>query len=458
LSFASSLQDFTGRTALILPDGSRQSYKELANLSDSIYSMAGAPIPRRSLVAIECDNSLSSLAGYLGALRNDFPLLLVDAQLSQELRERLYSHFNVPWVWGESSQWKHRPCKSPQVHKDLAVLLSTSGSTGEPKLVKLTQSNLQSNAASIARYLEIDFDERPITSLPIHYSYGLSVINSHLLKGATLLLTSEPITSKQFWNFFRDYKASSFAGVPTTYTMLRKLRFERMSLPTLRVMTQAGGPLDPELIRWFDELARSRGQRFFVMYGQTEATARISYVPPERLFEKIGSIGIPIPDGTIELIDEEASLITEAGTIGQLRYSGPNVMMGYAENETDLAANDSQGGCLLTGDLAKRDTDGYFYLCGRLKRFIKIFGNRFSLDEVELQLRARGFDVAVTGHDDLLIIAIRGEKLGIDALKTNVPLWYRIHHSAIDVVAVENFPMSSSGKILYTELFKKLTL
>jgi len=408
------------------------------------------------LIAVECDNTLASVIGYLGALRNDFPVLLVDAQLSLELRERLYTHFNVPSIWTAAGQWQHRSCKNPPVHPDLAVLLSTSGSTGAAKLVKLTLANLQANATSIAQYLTIDRNERPVTTLPIHYSYGLSVLNSHLTAGATVLLTAEPVTSRKFWDFFRDHEASSIAGVPTIYSMLRQMRFERMALPSLRTMTQAGGQLAPDLMRWFGELTRSRGQRFFVMYGQTEAAPRMSYVPCERLLEKVGSIGVPIPDGRIELISEDGSLITETGVTGELRYSGPNVMMGYAENEGDLLAADVQGGVLLTGDLAKRDEDGYFYLLGRLKRFIKVFGNRISLDEVELQLRAKGFDVAVTGRDDLLVIAMRGSQPDLETLTAGVPAWYHLHHSAIRVVSVATFPLSASGKIQYADLLNGL--
>lgn len=456
MNFASRLQNFGDQIALILADGAQLSYQELALQSDVVYATPCAPTTKRVLVAVECDNTLVSVVGYLGALRNDFPVLLVDSQLSIELRERLYMHFSVSSIWTAAGEWQHRSCESPQVHPNLAVLLSTSGSTGAAKLVKLTLTNLQANTTSIMRYLKLDSTERPITTLPIHYSYGLSVLNSHLATGATVLLTPEPVTSRKFWDFFRENEASSFAGVPTIYSMLRQLRFERMLLPSLRTMTQAGGQLAPDLVRWFGELAMSRGQRFFIMYGQTEATARMSYVPCDNLLKKIGSIGVPIPDGRIELIANDGSLISEAGVAGELRYSGPNVMMGYAESQGDLAATDVQDGVLLTGDLGMRDEDGYFYLLGRLKRFIKVFGNRIGLDEMELQLRAKGFDVAVTGRDDLLVVATRGSQSDLDALRAGIPTWYRLHHSAIRVMSVAIFPLSSSGKIQYAELINGL--
>lgn len=456
MNFASGLQNFGDRPALILPDGTQYTYRELARCADAIYNESSAPQVNRTLVAIECENSLNTISAYLGALRNGFPALLVNAQLAPAFRETLYARFNIPFIWNSAGDWHKRPCKSPVVHPDLALLLSTSGSTGGPKLVKLTLDNLQANATSIALYLGIDEKERPITSLPIHYSYGLSVLNSHLAKAARILLTAEPVTSRAFWDFFRANEASSFAGVPATYSLLKQLRFERMALPTLRTMTQAGGQLTADLTCWIGELAKSRGQRFFVMYGQTEATARISYVPAEHLLEKVGSIGIPIPGSTIALVDDNGNSIAGNGVVGQLRYSGPNVMMGYAECESDLAYADAQNGSLLTGDLASRDEDGYYYLRGRLKRFIKVFGNRIGLDEVEGQLREKGFDVAVTGRDDLLVIALRGSQADCDSMTTDVCAMYRLHHSAIRVVTVDSFPMSSAGKIQYADLLNEI--
>jgi long-chain acyl-CoA synthetase len=458
LNFAATLENFGDQVAVILESGERITYQDLAQKADAIYSAAGAPLKKRTLIAIECDNQLASVVGYLGALRNDCPALLVDADLSVELRERLYEQFNVAAIWTRDASWLRRPCESPAVHPDLALLLSTSGSTGASKLVKLTLDNLQENAQSIASYLSLNSEERPITALPLHYSYGLSVLNSHLLVGATMLLTAESVTSRKFWNFFREHEATSLAGVPMTFSMLKKMRFERMALPSLRYLTQAGGRLADDEVRWFAEQAKSRNARFFVMYGQTEATARISYVPCERILDKVGSVGIPIPRGRIDLVADDGSVISTSGTVGQLRYAGPNVMMGYAEKQSDLALANVQDGILFTGDLAMRDDDGYFYVTGRLTRFIKVFGNRIGLDQVESQLRNKGLDVAVTGRDDLLVVAVRGEPSEPGRLVADIAGLYRLHHSAIRIVPVLAFPLSPSGKIQYSVLLNELTL
>lgn len=458
MNFAARLEQFGNRPALILEDGKTVRYKELARQADAVFRAPGAPVVARTLVAVECDNNPASVAGYLGALRNGFPVLLVSAQLARELRAQLYAHFKVPLVWTATGRWQSRRCQGPRVHPDLALLLSTSGSTGSAKLVRLTLASLEANARSIAEYLQLDERERPVTTLPIHYSYGLSVLNSHLSVGASLLLTSHPVTARRFWDQFREQQATSFAGVPATYAMLRQLRFERTALPSLRSMTQAGGRLAPALVRWFGELAALRGQRFVVMYGQTEAAPRMAYVPPRRVLEKAASIGVPIPGGRLELVHADGSIIGTAGATGELRYTGPNVMMGYATGPADLAAGDTQGGVLHTGDLAWRDDEGYFYLAGRLRRFIKIFGNRIGLDDVEAQMRDKGFDIAVTGRDDLLLAAVRGAASDADrhALTAHIASLYRIHHSAIRVVPVETFPVSLTGKVRYADLLETL--
>ena len=451
--FALRLESFGDNIAVVSDDGASVSYRQLAKLSDDCLNTAS--LPKRTLLAIECTNSLQSLAAYLGALRSGHPVLMVDSQLSHDLRHRLYSHYRVSHVFGQSGFWNPTENSSPQLHPDLSLLLSTSGSTGSPKLVKLTNKNLEENSRSISRYLALTQLDRPITSLPIHYSYGLSVINSHLSIGATLLVTGEPVTAKLFWDFFCAGEATSIAGVPMTYVMLKKMRFERINIPSLRTLTQAGGRLPAEIVRWLSEISTERGYRFFVMYGQTEATARISYVPPDRLPEKAESIGLAIPGGKLDLIDDFGDEIHEPGMTGELRYSGDNVMMGYASEAGDLILPDVMKGVLMTGDLAHRDEDGFYYIDGRKKRFLKIFGNRISLDEVEAYLNTSGLSVAVTGIDDQLLIAVHDtNSFDIKNIADKISSYYRIHRSAIKILTVKDIPLSSAGKIQYAELLK----
>jgi acyl-coenzyme A synthetase/AMP-(fatty) acid ligase len=339
------------------------------------------------------------------------------------------------------------------MNDELALLLTTSGSTGSPKFVRQSYKNIRANTKSIVQYLEIDESERPITTLPMSYTYGLSIINSHLWMGASIILTQKTLMRKEFWRQFEDFGATSFGGVPYVYEMLDKLRFFRMELPLLRTMTQAGGKLSPELHKKFAEYAKANGKRFVVMYGHTEATARMSYLPYEKSLEKCGSVGIAVPGGEFSLIDIDGNEIAGSEVAGELVYKGDNVMLGYAESGDDLIKGDENGGILVTGDMAKRDADGYYCIVGRKKRFLKIFGSRVNLDETERILRAAfpDCDCACTGVDDKMTVCITDDtaKAGILqylAEKTG------LNRLAFDFIVINRIPRNEAGKILYSEL------
>jgi long-chain acyl-CoA synthetase len=321
-------------------------------------------------------------------------------------------------------------------------MLTTSGSTGSPKLVRLTLDNLQANAFSVAAYLNLTACERPITSLPMAYSYGLSVVNSHFLAGATLMLTEHGVLRREFWDSVDHYACTSFSGVPYTYQMLLQTGLLRKRGATLRTLTQAGGRLAEPYVRQMNDLALDRGFRFFVMYGQTEATARISYVPFANLRSKAGSIGIAIPNGSMHLDSN-----------GELVYAGPNVMMGYAECRQDLAKGDQLHGTLKTGDLARQDDDGFFYITGRLKRFLKLFGKRFNLDEMEQILQRRlEVPVACLGCDDLLTIAAETSDQEKSAIVAMLRETFGLPADALKVATVSKLPRTFNGKVNYQAL------
>jgi acyl-coenzyme A synthetase/AMP-(fatty) acid ligase len=285
----------------------------------------------------------------------------------------------------------------------------------------------------------------------MHYSFGLSIINSHLLKGATILLTNKSLMEKDFWPFLKQEQATSLSGVPYTYEMLKRLRFFRMDLPSIRTLTQAGGKLNIELNKEFAEYAQATGKRFFVMYGQTEATARMSYLPHEKSLSKLGSIGIVIPGGEFKIVSENKHEIKEHEQSGELVYTGDNVSMGYAESGKDLAKGDENGRTLYTGDLAKRDNDGFYYIIGRKKRFIKLFGNRINLDDAESLLKTQYVDCVCVGTDDKMIIYTT-EKEKENEIKQYIASKTNIHFSAFEVRNIESIPKNSSGKTIYSEL------
>lgn len=439
------------RVAVLLPGGERLSHRELAARAD----VAAEALRGTDLAAVECDNSIGSLVAYLACLRRHVPVLLVDAGLDEGLKDTVQRQYGVSVVYRPAAaDWVRGGGTAPRLHPELAVLLSTSGSTGSPKLVRLSRRNIQANAESICQYLALSDASRAITALPMQYSFGLSIIHSHLLAGGSVALTPQSITERGFWDFFRASECDSFSGVPTMYEMLRRLRFERMALPSLRTLTQAGGRLAPESVRWFAELAAQRDWRFFVMYGQTEATARMAYLPPDLAIDHPDSVGVAIPGGSFELRGADGQPVERNGEIGELVYRGPNVMLGYAEAADDLALGDVQQGVLATGDLAERDAAGLHYVRGRTKRFVKVFGLRMSLDDIEGRLRGSGLDVRVTGRDDLLVVA-GTDAAAVASAVDGIASTYRIHRSALAGFAVETLPVSAAGKVLYGNLLEQ---
>ena len=436
--------------------GKQKTYGELRH---DVSQMFMPKHGHRSLIMLLAQNRYECLVIYLAALKSAHPLLLADASLNRDLLLQLVNTYRPDYIYASASDltlagyrmspadrfsiWERQNKEPIAFHDSLALLLNTSGSTGSPKLVRLSRQNLQSNAASIASYLNLTAAERPITSLPMSYSYGLSVINSHLLVGATLTLTEHGVLRREFWDTIEQCACTSFAGVPYSYQMLLQTGLLTRRGATLRTLTQAGGALREDHIRQMHKLAAERGFKFFVMYGQTEATARISYVPFENLGKKIGSIGVAIPNGSLH-IDRET---------GELVYRGPNVMLGYAECMQDLAKGDELGGVLKTGDLARQDEDGFFYITGRIKRFLKMFGKRFNLDEVEQIVERRlTFPTACFGRDDLLMVAVETGSENVPAVRAMLRETFSLPKDAIQVEAVQKLPRTARGKMDYQSL------
>lgn len=462
-------EEYSNNIVAISEDGSSCTYAALQSKVNNLVSI----LQKGSLAFCLCKNSVGSLVGYLSFLQSSVPAVMLDGDKGADVIQSLIDIYHPQYLWLPTSRIVEFDGASVvteiedyallqydvpihEIHQDVVLMLTTSGSTGSPKFVKLTAKNLLSNAESIAEYLEITSDERPITSLPMYYSYGLSVINSHLLKGATLLLTNKAVIQKEFWTFVKEQGATSIAGVPYTYEMLRRLRFFRMDLPALKTMTQAGGKLNDILVKDFVEQAQATGRRFIVMYGQTEATARMSYTPPEKALEKSASIGIAIPGGTFSIIDMEGKEITSTDMDGELVYKGPNVSMGYTECVADLAKGDENNGELHTGDIAHFDVDGYFYITGRLKRFVKVWGNRCNLDATEQLVKAGvTTECACVGVDDLITIFVTQEGLEQD-IKSFLLSKTGLNVRAFSVKVIDEIPKNTSGKTQYAELQKML--
>ncbi len=456
-------------------EGTTLTYGQVAETGQSIADAAGG----RCLAFVLAQNSIGSVLGYVSFLQHGIVPAMLSANLESELLEHLLKVYQPEVIWlpkdkvdtlteilPESKKeheaygyvllkpvWTNESSRRP-LYDELALLLTTSGSTGSPKFVRQSYDNILSNAESICSYLELDATERPITTLPMNYTYGLSIINSHLLVGATILITDKSLMQKEFWQFFKEGEATSFGGVPYTYEILDKLRFMRMDLPSLRTMTQAGGKLSVELHEKFARYAAENGKNFVVMYGQCEATARMAYLPPKMALEKKGAMGIAIPGGEFRLVDDAGNTISGADVSGELVYRGRNVTLGYAESYDDLAKGDERGGELQTGDMARRDEDGYFYIVGRKKRFLKIYGNRVNLDEIDQMIKGKyEVEVASAGVDDKLYIFLTDGTLA-DEIKDYVAGKTKLNPAAFKAVVLPQIPKNEAGKTLYKELEK----
>ena len=450
--------------AVIQSDGKSISYRDLVYESDSFGSAIGS----RTLIFSLCTNTIESVVGYVGCLRNGIVPVLLDSQLNADLLDNLIKTYEPAYIWLPEEMLKNfswKPCYSYgsyvlvrtgydidiSLYAELGLLLTTSGSTGSPKLVRQSYRNLEANTQSICEYLGIIDTDRPITTLPMSYTYGLSIINSHLYKGATILMTEYTLMQKEFWKFLSDNNTTTFGGVPFTYQMLKRLRFFNMNIPSLKYLTQAGGKLSYDLSFEIASKCVEKGIKFIVMYGQTEATARMSYLPAEHSIDKCGSMGIAIPGGEFWLQNDDGEVIIESDTVGELVYRGDNVTLGYAQCKSDLALSDERNGLLVTGDMAKRDIDGFYSIVGRKKRFIKIFGSRVNLDETERLLQDKGYSCACCGIDDKMLIFTenRGKEEEIHKLLSSL---LNLNMTAFAVKCISAIPKNESGKTLYTQL------
>lgn len=416
----------------------------------------------KSLVFLFCRNTLSSLTWYLAAVSGGHAVALLDQKLVPEWKQRLVDRYQPEYIVSEErvaeedhpeeeNLWRSRGGNA-ELHPDLSVLLSTSGSTGSPKFVRLTRANLEANALSISEALEIQASDRAVASLPMQYSYGLSVINTHLLRGASLFLTEAGITSTDLWQNVRTLGCTSFAGVPYTYQVLERLNLDKLNVPNLHTFTQAGGKLNAHLVEKFAQKAAQRNGRFFVMYGQTEATARIAILPAPEVFSKPTSAGKAIPRGRFAILSGEQET-RQPGVEGELIYYGPNVMMGYAESREDLGRGDERKQRLETGDVACLDDAGYLYLTGRSKRDVKLMGLRINLDEVEDWVRRYAPAAAVGAGESIhVFLEHNGPETEREEWRREVAAKLHVHFRAIVFHALSQLPVHSSGKIDYGTL------
>lgn len=434
-------------------------YSGLVAAADHYFSLCN-----RSISIIVCRRNIPTLLGYIGCLRHRVvPLLLPDG-LSKDHLNKYILRYQPKYLWAREDDIEaHWPCSviasafgyklfllrsvEYDIADDLGLLLSTSGSTADPKLVRLSYKNIQSNANAITKSLNITGDHRPISLLPFYYSFGLSVVNTHLNNGATIIFTEHSMTQREFWEHARRYQLTSFYGVPFHFEILKKLNLKRLKISTLSLIAQAGGKLSQDLKDSFFQLSQELNFKFYAMYGQTEATARMTYLPPDMYCKKYASVGKVIPGGEIVIYSQGIN------GIGEIVYYGDNVSLGYALHYSDFSLPDQNRGKLKTGDLGYLDGDGFLHITGRKQRVVKIFGNRVNLDHVETLVKDIAIESVVIGEDDVIKVLTVSDQLM--KIRDYILSETTINSRALHVQAIDEISRMPSGKIDYAYLIKR---
>ena len=450
--------------ALVDNEENRITYGKLTGFMDTV----GTQVEPRSLIFILCKNTVGSMIGYLGFIEHEAVPVTLSAKIDDKLLSTLLEIYTPAYIWAPVEE-EHRfnftnifemygyvllktGNKTYPVNDSLQLCMTTSGSTGSPKLVRYKKGNLEANAKNVAIAFGWTEKERAICDLGMQYTMGLNVINTHLYVGATVLLTTHNLLSSEFWDYIKKERGTNFTGVPFSYDILFRLHFERMDLPDLRTLSQGGGKLTEKRFMQLAEYAQKNGKRFIASFGATETSARIACLPSELAISKTGSIGRAIPEGELILIDEDGKVLTDPVAEGEMCYKGPNVTMGYATCKEDLLKGDEFNGIYHTGDLARRDEDGCYYVTGRLSRFLKLLSYRVSLDQSERLIQQEfNIECACSGTDHRMNIYIVDRSKKIEVIEF-ISKKTGLFKNLFKVFVVPEILRNESGKIRYKEM------
>ena len=451
--------------AAIDSQGQQLTYGELRDFAKKAEQL----MPTRSLFFLLVENNVGGIAWTISNICAGNVPLILNAHLDEGLYKSLYELYQPPFVCvpeGIADRFEydtiitcfgytlmktgHEACP---MHNELSHLLPTSGSTGSPKLVRHKYDNIEAAALNISTFFELTEKDRPLMVLPLYYTMGLSMVFSHFYVGATVLITNLNMTDRNFWKFMKEEHATSFTGVPYSYEILNLMRFFKMDLPDLNLLTQGGGRMPKELNLKFAEYCRDNGKKWIATYGQSECTARMAWLPPKWAIEKVGSIGVAVPNAELSLIDMEGKPITVPNTEGEMCYRGENVTMGYARCREDLLLGDERHGFIHTGDLAYFDEDGCYYIVGRMGRFLKLFGMRVGLDECERIVKGKfpNLECACVGTDEKMLVYLTDENYKTQ-VKEELVNRLKLVASSFEVRIIPEIPKNEAGKTLYTKL------
>lgn len=450
--------------ALVDNEGNRITYGALTELMEKV----GGLVEPRTLIFNLCKNTAGSMIGYLGFVECGAVPVMLNAKLDDSLLKDLLDIYTPAYIWlPVEEQYRFgyekiyesygyillKTGNEPYpMNEKLQLCMTTSGSTGSPKFVRYKRGNLEANAKNVAIAFGWTEKERAICDLGMQYTMGLNVINTHLYVGATVLLTTYNLLSPEFWEYIKLERGTNFTGVPFSYDIFFRLHFERMDLPDLRTLSQGGGKLTEKRFIQLAEYAQKNGKRFIASFGTTETSARMACLPSELAISKTGSIGRAIPEGELFLIDENGKVLADPVAEGEMCYKGPNVTMGYAVCKEDLLKGDEFNGIYHTGDLARRDEDGCYYVTGRLSRFLKLLSYRVSLDQSERLIQQEfNIECACSGTDHQMNIYIVDESKKTEVLRF-ISEKTGLFKNLFKVFVVPEILRNESGKIRYKEM------
>ena len=454
-----NLDKYKKNIALINMDGEKYTYNDILKFSKKINSK----IKKKSIILLIVSNNTESIKGYISFIRSENLSIILDKSFKTEFAEKIIHKYKPEYIYTPKNFLKdifsqeivfngidyvlYRTIykKKIKINKKNLILLTTSGTTQNPKLVRISNLNITENTKRISDYLQINSKHTTITTMPMGYSFGLSIINTHLHKGSKILVNEKTVFDKIFWENIKRYKITSFGGVPNFYEILKKLRFENFYLPTLKYLTQAGGKLNIETLKYFEKICRKKKLKFFVMYGQTEASPRMSYLNFNKLSENLGSIGKPLKNTLFRLVDDKKKFITKPNVVGEIVFYGKNVCLGYANNINDFSKGDINKSRLFTGDLGYKNTKGYYYITGRKNRFAKIFGVRVNLDDIEHCLRKENYNIKCLNDDNSLKILVE-KNYNFENIKNITYKNFCIRPNSINIQKVESFIERKSYK------------
>lgn len=472
------------KTAVI--DGNQiTSYREIyGSINYVVNLLHERNYSKKDSVLLISDNSSFFIEAYFGVIKNGSICVPVNPSMSEndiiyisdilkiklvfcqkkylDKMKKLFSDDVTVYSEQDVGKIENEPASSGfvDIKEDVTLIMFTSGSTSKPKGVMLTHYNLMYNTDSIIKYLNLTEKDRIEVVLPFYYCYGTSLLNTHFRCGGSVVINNKFMFPQTVIEDINKYDCTGFAGVPSTYQILLRLtNIKNSKFPSLRYVTQAGGRL-PEV--FISELCSAlEGVQIYIMYGQTEATARLSYLPPEQLKNKLGSIGKGIPGTELLVLDKNGNIVG-TGEVGEIAARGGNIMKGYFNDEEETKKV-LKNGLLYTGDLAYRDEDGYIFIVSREKNIIKCGGNRISPKEIEnticgiqqvVECTVIGVEDDILGEAVKAFVVLKNNTEGIDSKYIIDYCSSRLPRYKIPkyIKFLSSLPKNSSGKVLLRKL------